>query len=54
MKDKRIVPIIVMAAAFIAVTVFHINVVFVILVCGMIGFLSAIKTAGKDEGHDPS
>ena len=53
-KDKRIVPIILMAAAFIAVTIFRINVIFVILICGMIGILSVIKTPGKGEKHDPS
>lgn len=53
-KDKRIVPIILMAAAFIAVTIFRINVIFVILICGMIGLLSVIKIPGKGEKHDPS
>lgn len=52
-KDKKIMPIILMLAAFIAVTVFHVNVVLVILICGLAGLLSAIKKTGGD-GNDIS
>jgi chromate transporter len=53
-KDKKIISIIIMLAAFIAVTVFFVNVIFIIIICGLIGLLSVIKKSGKDSKHDIS
>lgn len=52
-KDKRAIPIILMVAAFAAVAIFEINVMVVILAFVLIGFLSAVKTTGGDEKHNP-
>lgn len=53
-KDKKITPIMLMLAAFIAVTVFNINVVLVILISGLAGLLSAIKKTGGHCNDDIS
>ena len=47
-KDKKVVSIILMFAAFIAVTVFGLNVIFIIIICGLVGFLSVMKKSGKE------
>lgn len=52
--DKKIIPIILMFAAFIAVTVFDVNVVFVILICALVGLLTVMKKPGKDSNDDLS
>ncbi len=46
-KDKKIIPVILMLAAFIAVAIFKINVVLVIFICGFVGLLSVMKNTGK-------
>lgn len=46
-KSKKIIPMLLMVAAFIAVTVFHVNVALVILTCGVIGFLMTTKKLRK-------
>jgi chromate transporter len=51
-KEKKVVSILLMFAAFAAVTVFAVNVVFVLLICGLVGILSIFKTHGKGEDHD--
>ncbi len=51
-KAKKLGPIFLMLAAFFAVTVLGVNVIYVILVCGLIGLLSVIKKPGKEQGHD--
>lgn len=48
-KEKTIIPIILMLAAFIAVAFFKVNVIYVILVCGLTGLMSVFKKPGKDE-----
>ena len=53
-KLKRILPIGLMLAAFAAVAVFRINVLFVILVCALVGLIFVIKKPGKDNGNDLS
>lgn len=53
-KDKKITTIFLMVAAFSAVAIFDINVIFVILICSLIGFISVYKSTEKDEEHDPS
>lgn len=53
-KDKKIVPIILMLASFISVTAFNVNVVFVILACGLVGLISAIKKTEGDCNDDIS
>lgn len=53
-KDKSIVPIILMFAAFIAATVFDVNVIFIILICGLVGFLSVMKKSNNEVNHDIS
>jgi chromate transporter len=52
--DKKIIPIILMFAAFIAVTVFDVNVIFVILICALVGLLTVVKKPGKDSNDDLS
>ena len=47
-KARKILSIILMAAAFAAVAVFRVNAVYVILFCALIGLLSAIRTRRKD------
>ncbi len=42
-KDKRIVPIIVLIAAFIATYFFKVNIIIIILLCGIIGVMSTYK-----------
>lgn len=53
-KDKSIVPIILMFAAFIAATVFDVNVIFIILICGLVGFLSVMRKSNNEVNHDIS
>ncbi|NLA86621.1 MAG: chromate transporter [Clostridiales bacterium] len=53
-RAKRIIPVILMTGAFIAVAVFRVNVLYVILVCALAGLLSAMKKPGKEDGHDLS
>ncbi|KPU42569.1 putative chromate transport protein [Oxobacter pfennigii] len=53
-KDKRIMPVILMIAAFTAGAIFNVNVVLIILICGLAGFLSVIKSSGKDVTNDIS
>lgn len=45
-KDKKIFPIIIMLAAFVLSYIIGINVIYIIVICGVIGALSA---AGKDK-----
>ncbi len=54
MKSKKILSVILMIAAFLAVAVFKVNVVYVILTCGLAGFLSVVKKQRKDDKHDIS
>lgn len=42
-RSKRVVSVVLMFASFIAVAVFHINVIYVILVAGLVGLLSVQK-----------
>ena len=51
-KSKKIMAIFLMAAAFIAVAVLHVNVIYVILVCAFVGFLSVAKKSGKGADDD--
>lgn len=53
-KDKKVVSIILMLAAFIAVTVFNVNVIFIIIISGLVGLLSVIKKSGKNSKNDIS
>jgi chromate transporter len=53
-KDKKIAPVIIMIAAFIAVSVFSVNVIYIIIICGFIGLLSVIKKPRKENKHDIS
>ncbi len=49
-KQKRWLPIILMVLAFLAAVVFKVNVVFVLLFCGVIGAVDNLIAAGKKEG----
>ena len=51
-RERRAVPIFLMAAAFCAVAWLKVNVILVILVCGLAGFLSARIIAKRGKGHD--
>lgn len=47
-KDRKVVPIILMLFAFIAVTIFDVNVILIIFICGFSGFISVMKNTGKE------
>jgi len=51
-KSKKIMAILLMAAAFAAVAVLHVNVIYVILVCAFVGSLSVAKKSGKGADDD--
>jgi chromate transporter len=48
-KDKKIFPILLMMAAFIAAFVFNVSVIIIILVCGVIGAISIYSTKHSVE-----
>lgn len=54
LKDKSIISIILMIGAFMAVAIFYVNVMYVILICALVGFLSVAKNRGKDNQNDIS
>ena len=47
-KDKDIISVVIMIAAFLAVFYFKINIVFIILICGVIGYLRIIFGTKKE------
>lgn len=51
-KRREIIPIMIAVAAFIAVTVFNVNAVFVILTCVFIGLLSVTKNNASEVRDD--
>lgn len=53
-KDKKIIPIIIMLFTFIAVTIFNMNVILIIFICGLAGFISVLKKPGKGGKYDIS
>ena len=54
-REKRILSILIMIASFVCVAFLKINIVFVILTCGLIGVLSTLlHRAGKAEQNDLS
>ena len=54
-EHHGIVPAILMAGSFIAAALFHVNPVYVIFFCGLVGCLSVKKETGKgDSSHDLS
>lgn len=48
-KDKKIFPILLMMAAFIAAFIFNVSVIIIILVCGVIGAISIYSTKHSVE-----
>lgn len=52
--SKNIVSILLMAAAFAAVALFHVNVIYVILIGAIVGLLSCVKKCGKGADNDLS
>lgn len=50
-KAKKVIPIVVMALAFAATYFFSVNVILIILVCGLIGVLSVLlaRNLRKEE-----
>lgn len=48
-KNKKIFPVIIMVAAFVAAAVFDVNVIYIILICALVGLLSAMKKPRKEE-----
>lgn len=48
-KDKRIIPIIMLAAAFAATYFFKVNVIIIILVCGVVGLLASKKSEESNK-----
>lgn len=41
-KKKRLLPLLILAASFVAVKVFHISIILIILICGIIGAVDAL------------
>jgi len=48
-KDKKLFSIIIMLAAFAAVAIFKVNVVYVILICAFLGLMSVLKNKPEQE-----
>jgi len=50
-KNKRVIPVIVMALAFIAAAIFNINIVIILLICGALGAYTTYRTSrqAKEE-----
>lgn len=48
-KNKKIFSIIIMLAAFAAVAIFKVNVVYVILICAILGLMSVLKNKPEKE-----
>lgn len=46
-KQKRILPLVVLIVSFIAVRFFHMNIIFIILLCGMIGAIDTYIRSKK-------
>lgn len=48
-KDKKLIPVVIMAAAFILTAVFNLNVIYIVIACGVIGavFMRPGKTGDK-------
>lgn len=51
-KTKKILSTLLMAGAFIAVFFFHINVIFIILVCGLLGAIDVVYREKKRKGEE--
>jgi len=51
LKQKRWLPIALMTVAFLAALVFSVNVVFILLACGVIGAVDMLLAARKKEGE---
>lgn len=49
-KQKRILPIVVLLAAFIAVRFFNINIILIILLCGIVGAIDTFYQSSKKGG----
>lgn len=49
-KQKRIVPVIVMIASFVASRYFSVNIVFIILACALIGAIDTLSRDKKERG----
>ena len=54
LKQKRILPLLVMTGAFVAVRFFQVNIMIIILVCGLIGALDTLHQQKKTEGSASS
>ena len=50
LKKKRLLPVFVLLAAFAAVRFFNINIILIILVCGVLGAADTIYQGKKKEG----
>lgn len=48
-KNKRVLPVIVMVLAFIAAAFFNVNIVIILLVCGVLGAYTTLRTNRKVE-----
>jgi len=48
-KKKRILPLLVMAGAFLAVHFFKVNILLVILICGILGAVDVLRKGGKGQ-----
>ena len=48
-KDRRVLPVCIMIASFIAAFVFNVNVIYIIIVCAVIGVVFMRPERGKDK-----
>ena len=48
-KDKKVLPVGIMIASFIAAFVFNVNVIYIIIVCAAIGVLFMRPERGRDK-----
>jgi len=51
-KNKKIVSIFIMVMSFISVSVFKVNIIYVLFISGLIGLLNMRKKAGKEKIND--
>lgn len=47
LKKKRILPLLVMVGSFVAIRFFHVSIILVILICGVIGAVDTLKGGRK-------
>ena len=54
LKQKRVLPLLMLAASFAAVRFWNVNIVLIILVCGAVGAADTVVRGRKEAAHDLS